>query len=103
MSIQVRGSSSEQVWTDLQEWPPDDISKWRSLCIEVQVEEEGWEALYGEVQCTMGNGHMATSCWQNDWLMDRHDVAENITFLQLRLRAVKVNQQLNGGTIKSIL
>ena len=68
-------SSSEQVWTHFKEWPPDDISMWGSCTVRSKRGGGGWwAAVYGEVQCTMGNGHKATPCWQYDWLMDRHDV-----------------------------
>ena len=45
--------------------------------------EEG--ALYNEIQCTMGNGHMGTPspCQQTD-------TNKNMTFLQLRWRVVKM-------------
>ena len=38
-------------------------------------------SLYGEVQCNMANGHIGTPC-------EETDTTENITFPQLRRRAV---------------
>ena len=42
----------------------------------------GWDTLYSEVQCIMNNGHMGPSPREHT------DACENITFPQLRLRAV---------------
>ena len=44
----------------------------------------GGGGLYSEVQCIMVNGHMELSLW-TEW---RTDMPENITFSQLRWRAV---------------
>ena len=43
-----------------------------------------WGSVYSEVQCIMGNGHMGTPPWTHT---HKH-TCENITFPQLRWRAV---------------
>ena len=46
---------------------------------------QGGEAIYSEVQCTMGNGHMGLNpC-------EQADMTENITFPQLLWRVVNLN------------
>ena len=61
----------------LAEWVPCLMSKVPCL------KSRGW-ALYSEVQCILGNGHMGTPLWTD------RDTCENITFLQFRWRAVKI-------------
>ena len=93
-------SASEQVWKGSQSWLPDVTSwgvpaHWGPMSLWGGVPSEwgpmsrlggtggraGW-ALYSEVWCIMGNGHMGSPRGQTD-------TTENITFPQLRLRAVK--------------
>ena len=55
---------------------------------------EGWGggkagALYNEVQCILGNGHMGPH------LCEQTDRTENITFPQLRWRAVNIDVNYN--------
>ena len=54
MSALVGGSSSEQVRTGLQSWPPDATAGWLGL----GPGRMGLGALYGEVQDIMAKGHM---------------------------------------------
>ena len=91
--------SNEQVWTGLKWWPPDitsmcgragggysglisrggvqgwGLGRGPQVSWPVGLEPGGW-ALYSEVQCIVGNGLRLT------------DTYENITFQQLRWRAV---------------
>ena len=52
-------------------------------------------ALYNEVQCIMGNGHIGPP--------GQTDMTENITFLQLRWRAVKMRVLTRGVNHKDII
>ena len=71
----------EQVWTGLQWWPPDATGK-------------GWVCPGGEVGMSRGGG--TRTMWPIPWRMwcylpspcPQTDACENITFPQLRLRAV---------------
>ena len=81
---QKRGSSGEQVWTSLQYWSPD-------------VTSRGF--LYSEVPCghcmVRSNASRVIVTWDplwREWQTDRQtDTTENITFPQLRWRAVKIH------------
>ena len=98
MSVPVGGGViNEQVWTGLQWWPPDVISRGPGLGVYVWCWETGLGViylisrrgpgpvgLYSEVQYIMGNGHMGTACP----LSRMTDTTENITFPQLRWQAV---------------
>ena len=66
---QGQGSSNEQIIS----WPPD---------VPVQEGVGGGGSLYGEVQCIIRNGHMAT---HHMWIDKETDTTENINFPKLRL------------------
>ena len=72
MSVPVWGSSSEQIETGLQSWPPDVTSKgWGGEGVGLGPCTE--RGLYSEVQCIMGNGHMEPPSLWMDRLTYTHD------------------------------
>ena len=83
MSALVRGEGLQV--NSLQSWSPDVITRMGGDGVStVRSHVQGVGALYSEVQCIMGNGHMGHLPGQND---RQTDTTENITFLQLHFRA----------------
>ena len=75
-------SSSEQVWTGLQRWPPDVSSR-----MEVSFMSGGKPTS----QCITGNRHKGSPAPSSEW---QTSSCENITFPQLRLPAVIMSSYL---------
>ena len=97
MSVSGR-SSSEQVWADLECWPPDvssggpQVNKFEQVSsVGHQISVDGGPDLissglgvYSEIQGIMGNDHMGTPPEKMTYTW------ENITFLQLFGQVVKM-------------
>ena len=80
------GSSSEQVWTDLQSWPPGVTSRaWGPVRGAKVLYRTEVVALYSAVHCIVVYSHKGALPPRIEW---QTDTCENITFPQLRWRVI---------------
>ena len=89
------GGSSKQVSSDGHQMSLTEAATGGSYaCIHGEGAGLKLVALYSEVQCIIGNGHMRTPP-PLPWTARQTDTTENITFPQLRWREVKIRIDYN--------